>query len=242
MSTLILAILRTLVSGCLSTFAGGVIACLLGSRIRSNKFALSICYSIVAGIMFHIAMDLFFVTKIELGDFSSYSFLFLGVAVFALILKLVPSESFIPSKDNDKSANLRTGFLVFLSITLHNLPEGLVVVTSPSYSTLIAIIFHNLLEGLIASLPLIAASVSLKKVLFLTFLSGFSETLSAVVMLFFTLTHHSMLIVNVVLSGIMLLTSLLLLPDAFNRAKAELVVLFVFLGFGISAITTAIEG
>jgi ZIP family zinc transporter len=74
--------------------------------------------------------------------------------------------------------------LILIGITLHNIPEGVIV--SAGYSHLpqlgvsipIAVFFHNLPEGIATAIPLTSVMTKRRTVL-VTFMSGLSEPLGA---------------------------------------------------------------
>ena len=80
---------------------------------------------------------------------------------------------------------LKTGVIVAIGISLHNLPEGLVVSLSYAHakelSVLIAIMvcLHNIPEGIATATPLKAAGMSRRRAAWFAFLSGMTEPLGA---------------------------------------------------------------
>lgn len=82
---------------------------------------------------------------------------------------------------------LRLGFLMALTMTLHNLPEGLAVAfasfTDFGPIMAVAIAVHNIPEGIIVAAPVYAATSSRWKALGIATLSGLSEPLGALIAL-----------------------------------------------------------
>jgi ZIP family zinc transporter len=80
---------------------------------------------------------------------------------------------------------LRSGLLIAIGITIHNLPEGIAVgagyLHAPAYGFFIAIaiLLHNLPEGIAIALPLRASGVSRWDAFKAAFLSGLAEPLGA---------------------------------------------------------------
>ncbi|KAL0243183.1 hypothetical protein GEMRC1_005744 [Eukaryota sp. GEM-RC1] len=234
---------RTFVSGCLSTLLGGLISVFLGRNLRSQQLA--ICFAFTSGVMLHIGVfDLFQSAAIDIGSVPAHLAFFTGILLFSLLVFIVPEPSLASSsstKDKPRAAIFKTAFFVFFSISLHNVPEGLVVSTSYSFTRMMAIIVHNVIEGLAMGLPLMSAGVSKTKVLFFSFLSGFSETLGGMLPLLFTPSDVVLSYVHAGLGGVMLLTSLMLLPEAFIRAHSGIILFFVFLGMSLSSICFCLE-
>ncbi len=81
-----------------------------------------------------------------------------------------------PEKLKLQSPLMRTGFLIFLGIALHNLPEGLAIgagfESSPEAGIYIAMAIglHNIPEGLAIAGPLKSAGASNLKILFSPYL------------------------------------------------------------------------
>jgi ZIP family zinc transporter len=77
--------------------------------------------------------------------------------------------------------------LVAIGIALHNLPEGLVVTAGYTYLPrlgliiALAIMLHNIPEGIATAIPLTAAGTRPSKIATLTFLSGLTEPVAALV-------------------------------------------------------------
>jgi ZIP family zinc transporter len=91
------------------------------------------------------------------------------------------------SNESKEKRLLRTGIFTAIAITIHNFPEGLASFTSavkdPSLGVAIAIAIaiHNIPEGITVSVPIYCATGSRKKAFLLSFLSGLSEPLGALI-------------------------------------------------------------
>jgi ZIP family zinc transporter len=82
---------------------------------------------------------------------------------------------------------LKTGVLLVIGITIHNLPEGIAVgagyMHAPSFGLLIAlaIMLHNIPEGIATALPLCESGVCKRNAFFISFFSGMTEPLGALI-------------------------------------------------------------
>jgi ZIP family zinc transporter len=82
---------------------------------------------------------------------------------------------------------LKTGIIVAFGISLHNLPEGIVILTSyshlPKLGLMIALMIclHNIPEGIATATPLVLAGLSKRRALLISFLSGMTEPLGALI-------------------------------------------------------------
>ena len=91
------------------------------------------------------------------------------------------------SRKGHKHTLMRTGLMVAVAVTIHNLPEGLAVFTSvvsqPKLGLVIAlaIAIHNIPEGIAVSIPIYCATGSRRKAFWFSLLSGLSEPLGALI-------------------------------------------------------------
>ena len=87
----------------------------------------------------------------------------------------------------DRSKVLRSGILMLIAISLHNIPEGIAIGAGGSHNyqlglLLAAIIaIHNIPEGMAVAAPLLAGRVNRFKVVFLTALSGATTLLGGLI-------------------------------------------------------------
>ncbi len=154
---------------------------------------------------------------------------FCGMGLITLIDFLVP-ESGNPhemhgvEEMDKKDALHRAGFVVAISLALHNFPEGIATFTSAltgldiAIPITIAIAIHNIPEGIAVSVPIYHATGNKKKAFWYSFLSGLAEPVGALVAYFFLMSYWSTALNGVILaavSGIMIFISLdELLPSA----------------------------
>jgi ZIP family zinc transporter len=192
----------TLFAG-LSTGIGSLIGFL--SKQFNPRF-LTIALGFSAGVMIYVSMIEIFVKArdsltVSFGGKMGYvltvvSF-FAGIAVIALIDKLIPSyenphemnveQKIEDSTNEQKSKLMRMGMFSALAIGIHNFPEGLATfmsgLTNPTLgvSIAVAVAIHNIPEGLAVSAPIFYATKSRKKAFVLSFLSGLAEPLGALI-------------------------------------------------------------
>ena len=110
-----------------------------------------------------------------LGFFSGGLLLFIGDKIFEKVY----------TKGNNSS--IKRIIMLVLSITLHNIPEGIITFVSSSkdlylgVSLSIAILLHNIPEGIGVAVPIYYSTRSKKKAFLYTALAGFSETIGAII-------------------------------------------------------------
>ena len=204
----LLAFGLTLFAG-LSTGIGGLAALLMK---RTNTKALSLVLGFSAGVMLYVSfVEILDEARSHLtlglgevpGLWVTAAAFFGGIFLIALIDKFVPSfenphemhrveemeACEVPQRRRKGEAHrlLRTGLMVAVAVTIHNLPEGLAVfasaVSQPRLGLVIAmaIAIHNIPEGIAVSIPIYCATGSRKKAFWFSVLSGLSEPLGALI-------------------------------------------------------------
>lgn len=247
----------------LSTGIGSLIGFL--SKEFNPRF-LTIALGFSAGVMIYVSMVEIFVKardslSVSYGDKMGYVLttvgFFAGIAVIALIDKLIPSyenphemnvEQIIEdSSDDQKKRLMRMGVFSALAIGIHNFPEGLATfmsgLTDPTLgiSIAVAIAIHNIPEGLAVSAPIFYATKSRKKAFVLSFLSGLAEPVGALIGYFvlrsiFNDVMFGMIFASV--AGIMVYISLdELLPTAEEYGEHHLAIGGLVAGMAVMAVS-----
>jgi ZIP family zinc transporter len=219
-----------------------------------------------AGVMIYVSMIEIFVKArdsltVGFGDKMGYvltvlSF-FTGIAVIALIDKLIPSyenphemnveQKIKDSTDEQKSKLMRMGMFSALAIGIHNFPEGLATfmsgLTNPTLgvSIAVAIAIHNIPEGLAVSAPIFYATQSRKKAFVYSFLSGLAEPLGALIGYFVLRSIFNEATFGVIfasVAGIMVYISIdELLPTAEEYGEHHLAIGGLIVGMFIMAVS-----
>ena len=252
----------TLFAG-LSTGIGSLIGFM--SKQFNPRF-LTIALGFSAGVMIYVSMIEIFVKArdsltVGFGDKMGYvltvlSF-FTGIAVIALIDKLIPSyenphemnveQKIKDSTDEQKSKLMRMGMFSALAIGIHNFPEGLATfmsgLTNPTLgvSIAVAIAIHNIPEGLAVSAPIFYATKSRKKAFVLSFLSGLAEPIGALIGYFVLRSIFNEATFGVIfasVAGIMVYISLdELLPTAEEYGEHHLAIGGLIAGMFVMAVS-----
>jgi ZIP family zinc transporter len=90
-------------------------------------------------------------------------------------------------KEQERGRLFRTGLLLAIGITIHNLPEGFVVTAGYVYMPklgliiAVAIMLHNIPEGIVTAIPLMMSGTKPSKVGILTLISGLAEPIAALI-------------------------------------------------------------
>lgn len=254
----------------LTLFAGlatGIGSALAFFAKRTSTRFLSVALGFSAGVMIYVSLvEIFSKAKTSLVDvlgqhtgyWATTLAFFAGIFVIAIIDRLVPSfenpheargveELESPETLQIKSSLLRMGMLSALAIGIHNFPEGLATFTSAmqdpalGISIAAAIAIHNIPEGIAVSVPVYYATGSRKKAFGLSFLSGISEPVGALVgylvlLPFFNEMVYGLLFASV--AGIMVFISIdELLPTAEKYGEHHLSVYGLIAGMAVMALS-----
>lgn len=264
---ILLALFLTIFAG-LSTGIGSAIAFFTK---RTNTKLLSVALGFSAGVMIYISfIELLPEAQRRLienygkitGSWYSIISFFGGMIFITIIDKLIPSfenphemKGVEDMGDKDKAKAFRklyrTGLMTALAVGIHNFPEGMAtfvsVLNDPTIgiAIAIAIAIHNIPEGIAVSVPVYYATGNRKKAFWLSFLSGVSEPVGAMIgyllILPFVTSQNIDIIFGFVLgsiSGIMVFISFdELLPSAEEYGEHHLSVYGLTAGMAIMALS-----
>ena len=248
----------------LSTGVGSVIGFL--SKRFNPKF-LSGALGFSAGVMVYVSLvEIFFKARDSLsvvyGEKTGYwitiAGFFAGIAIVALIDRLIPSAenpheisniNFEEAGDEkvDSTRLMRMGLFSALAVAIHNFPEGLATfmsaLTDPALgiSIAVAIAIHNIPEGLAVSAPIYYATKSRKKAFIYSFLSGVSEPVGALIGYFVLrsfFNESTFGIIFAAVAGIMVYISLdELLPTAEEYGEHHIAIFGLIAGMAVMAVS-----
>jgi len=255
----------------LTLFAGlstGIGSALAFFAKRTNTRFLTASLGFSAGVMIYVSMVEIFVKargalSAAVGPSLGYLYttmaFFGGVALIGLIDKLVPSfenphevkgveEMTGAAAEAVQRQNLhRMGLFSALAIAIHNFPEGLATFVGGLHdpalgmSIAIAISIHNIPEGIAVSVPLYYATGSRKKAFGLSFLSGLSEPVGALIGYFLLFRYFNDFVFGLLfatVAGIMVFISLdELLPTAEKYGEHHVAMYGVVGGMAVMAIS-----
>jgi ZIP family zinc transporter len=254
----------------LTLFAGlstGIGSALAFFANRTNTKFLSLSMGFSAGVMIYVSMvEIFVKAKDSLigalgtvdGNWATVGGFFGGIAVIAIIDKLVPSAENphemrkvedLPASGSgpDYDRLYRTGLFSAIAIAIHNFPEGLATFLSAIQDPMlgipiaVAIAIHNIPEGIAVSIPVFYATNNRKKAFLLSFGSGLAEPLGALIGYFILQHFFSDVLFGVVfasVAGIMVFISLdELLPGAREYGEHHLSIYGLIAGMVVMAVS-----
>ncbi|MCM3588431.1 zinc transporter ZupT [Mesobacillus maritimus] len=251
----------TLMAG-LATGIGSILAFFTS---RTNTRFLSLALGFSAGVMIYVSMIEIFVKAQdaltselgELGHWVTVGGFFGGMLLIALIDKFIPKQSnpheLKKVEDMNKGqvdqdpALLKMGVFTALAIGIHNFPEGIATFTSAiqdpalGVAIAVAIAIHNIPEGIAVSVPVYFATGDKKKAFKLSFLSGLSEPIGAIVAFLFLMPFLNDIMFGIIfaaVAGIMVFISLdELLPAAKKYDEAHLSIYGLIGGMALMALS-----
>ncbi|RPF53889.1 zinc transporter ZupT [Aquisalibacillus elongatus] len=257
---LLLAFGLTLMAG-LATGIGSLLAFV--TTTTNTKF-LSFTLGFSAGVMIYVSMvEIFFKAQEALigatdevtGNWLTVAGFFGGMILIALIDKLIPKQSnpheLKKVEDMEKSPKnpdlLKMGTFTAVAIAIHNFPEGIATFTSAlqdpglGLAIAVAIAIHNIPEGIAVSVPVYYATGNRKKAFKLSFLSGLSEPIGALVAFLVLMPYLTDMLFGIIfagVAGIMIFISLdELLPAAKKYDETHLPIYGVMAGMAVMALS-----
>jgi len=254
----------TLIAG-LSTGIGSALA-FFARGTKSRLLPLSLGLS--AGVMIYISfMEIFpqansvisTVHGVKTAAIWTSAAFFGGILIIAIIDYLVP-ESANPheihkiEEMDDKSARkkakshlMKIGTISAIGIAIHNFPEGMATFIVASGNAAlgipmaVAVAIHNIPEGIAVAIPIYYATGDRKKAFYLSFLTGLSEPVGAVIgygLLMPFMNEFVFAVILGVVAGIMIFISLdELLPAAEKYGEHHLTTYGLIGGMAVMAVS-----
>ena len=154
-----------MIAGIIGTGLGGIITTIFKQNIYRY---IDLFMGIAGGVMLAVVtFDLMKESMSIIGITKTVSWIIIG-SVITMLMKY----SIATSKD------IKSGYLIFFSILMHNLPEGLAIgssfVSQESLGITLAIVIgiHNIPEGLAMGLSLLGTGMNTKKIIQYTMIAG----------------------------------------------------------------------
>lgn len=176
-------ILLSLIAG-LGTALGGLIIFIF----KPTKIFMSISLGFASGVMLTMAFTGLLQESLAINYLSGICGFALGALFIFILDVLLPHIEFsIFQSGKVEKRLIKTITLIAIGITIHNIPEGFAISAGfyhlPALGLLVAITIalHNIPEGIAIALPIVSAGGSRKKAFTLSFLSGLSEPVGALI-------------------------------------------------------------
>lgn len=233
----LLPFLLCIVAG-LSTLIGSLFIFIKGNKDNIIKCALAFA----SGVMLSVSIFDLIPESLAMFQGNSKNSIYLNITLFIIIGLTIPLliDRILPKKLNHTNKLYKLGIFTMIAIIIHNIPEGIATYISSEtniklgISITIAIAMHNIPEGISIAMPVYYATNNKKKAIGLTFLSGMSEPLGAILACLFLKPIINNTIMGglfAIIAGIMTYISIIeLLPEALKYKEKKKTVLSFLIG------------
>ena len=233
----ILPFLLCLIAG-LSTLLGSLFIFIKGNKNNIIKCALAFA----SGVMLSVSVFDLIPESLTMFQSTNKDSIFFSIMTFITIGLIIPLfiDKVLPAKLDQNSKLYKLGIFTMIAIIIHNIPEGIATYISSEtniklgISITIAIAMHNIPEGISIAMPVYYATKNKKKAIGLTFISGMSETLGAVLAFLFLkpiINNTIMGALFAIIAGIMTYISIIeLLPAALQYKEKKKTLISFLIG------------
>ena len=167
-----------------ATGIGGLIVVLM--QKVSNRFIAG-SMGFASGVMLLVSFLNLFLEALDLISYLNVAIAFSIGSIFMIVVDTVLPHLELGKKEDGviKAKMFKSGILILIGITIHNIPEGVIISAGysrlPELGTLIAlaVFFHNIPEGIATAVPLMSVGSEKKRVLLATMISGLAEPFGA---------------------------------------------------------------
>lgn len=259
------ALLLTLGAG-MATPLGGALA-LIGRRGSHEDRLLALGMGLAGGVLLYLALQGLLPEAYEelvslygeRGHLLALVGFAGGMAVMALLDRLLPGSSHHTHHDNgmritedaeEKRSLLISGLAAAIAISIHNIPEGMMLYLTAAESpmegipVMLAVGMHNIPIGLSIAIPIYYAGYGRIRVLLVCLLSGVMELIGAVLGAFLSAPMESPLFLGLMLAliaGIMVYVSFdELIPAAYSYGRRHASLYGILLGLLFMGLTMAL--
>ena len=233
----ILPFLLCLIAG-LSTLLGSLFIFIKGNKNNIIKCALAFA----SGVMLSVSVFDLIPESLTMFQSTNKKSIFFSIMTFITIGLIIPLfiDKVLPAKLDQNSKLYKLGIFTMIAIIIHNIPEGIATYISSEtniklgISITIAIAMHNIPEGISIAMPVYYATKNKKKAIGLTFISGMSEPLGAVLAFLFLkpiINNTIMGALFAIIAGIMTYISIIeLLPAALQYKEKKKTLISFLIG------------
>ncbi len=255
-------IYQALIAGCFTFLVTSLGAAVVFVFKSVNKNIMDSMLAISAGIMLSASFFSLLNPAVEIAEelnLKVWLVVFIGIIFGGILLYAGDKLLEFLSKNKDSgSLSLRRCAMLFTSITLHNIPEGLVVGVAfgaiaygidnatvfAAISLTIGIAIQNFPEGSAISLPLRREGLSRFKSFMFAMLSGIVEPIAAVIGALLVMKIQIILpfILSFAAGAMIFVISMELIPESQSNNKKDLMAFLTLLGFSIMMVLEIVLG
>ena len=222
--------------GFLSSSSGILIGGTIAWFFKGLQQKVDVIYGLCAGIILGLISFEILPESIELGGVLKT---FVGFTIGMILFKVLHNglHDYQGIKGTSKKKMyIRTGILLMLSFSIHNVPMGIVLAASEesdfTMTLLQALLFHSIPEGIILFTPLILAGINLFMGLFISFIVSISIPLGVFIGDYLGFDHKSIntTLMSVTLGIIFMVTVSEILYPALIKSSILKVLLCTLIG------------
>ena len=225
----------------------GALTVFLFKKVNKNLF--DALLGTAAGIMISAAFFSLLMPAIEMSEklnLISWIVCSIGIILGGILL-FIGDKIFDIFYKNKKNSNIKRSLMLILSITLHNIPEGLAVgvafgslyygidgaTISSAYMLALGIGLQNFPEGMAVSLPLRREGFSRKKSFFYGQLSGIVEPISGGIGAILVIKVRLLLpyLLSFAAGAMIYVVVEELIPESQSNNKKDVMAFFTLIGF-----------
>lgn len=217
---------------------GGAIAWLF----KGLKHKIDYIYGICAGIILGLISIEILPEALETGGWPNTIVGFtIGMVIFEILHKLFHNRPQLESTSK-KRMHIRTGLLLLISISVHNVPMGIVLGASEknefTVSLLETLLFHSIPEGIILFLPLVMAGINVFLGIFITLMVSLPVVLGIFIGDMIGKNHYyiSSSMISITIGIILMVTLSEILTPAIMKNSPLKITIFTLVGLGIIAL------
>lgn len=252
-------VIQALIAGIFTWSVTAIGAGLVFLFKKINKSVMDAMLGFAAGVMIAASFWSLLSPSIEMSDslgLNTWFVAFIGFILGGLLLfigdKVFDKIQNKKNKDSVKTNKFKRCLMLIVSITLHNIPEGLAVgvafgslaygLEGATESAAIMLAFgiglQNFPEGTAVSIPLRREGLSRKKAFFYGQLSGLVEPISSIVGALIVLKMRFLLpyLLAFAAGAMIYVVVEELIPESQSNKKKDLMALFTLIGFSVMMI------
>ena len=252
-------IIQAFIAGMFTFFITSLGASVVFFFKKTYKLMMDIMLAFSAGIMLAASFFSLLNPAIEIADsLNMCSWFVVLIGFLSGVFLLEFGNSFISFHASSAKNSIRRSILLFISITLHNIPEGLVLgvafgsipYSENSTSILSAIILtigiaiQNFPEGSAISLPMRRDNISRWKAFLFGVLSAIVEPIAAIIGALLVIKVQLLLpfVLSFAAGAMIFVIIIELIPESQSNQKKGLIAFFDILGFSLMMILELLLG
>ena len=246
-------IIQALLAGLFTWFVTFLGSLLIIFFKRSNKTIMDIMLSIASGVMIAASIFSLILPAIEMADkLKMHTLLIIISGLLSGGIIILITNKIFDKLSTNKNNSFKRCITLILSITMHNIPEGLAIGVAfgsiiygldggtilSAWLLALGIGIQNFPEGAAVSFPLVREGFSKKKALFYGQLSGIVEPISSVLGALIVIKIQYLLpYLLAFAAGAMIYVVIIeLIPESQRNKHHNLIAFFFLIGFSIMMI------